>query len=459
LLVYLENKVKMFKAGNLAAYVKEWQALTSDPEIMETLTGQRIELFEIPVQSKTLMNVKFTEAQTKLVDHEIEKLLNKGVFVSCTREEGDFVSPIFTRPKKDGTLRMILNLKSLNKFITYYHFKMETIRSAIRSMTPGCYMASIDLKDAYYSVPIHADYHKYLKFQWQGQIYKFVCFPNGLAICPRKFTKLLKPAFAYLRKHGHTSVVFIDDSWLKSAQYNDCIENIVATLSLLDKLGFTVHPEKSILIPTQRIVFLGFVLDSLKMCVSLTPERAQKLIEACQKLLQNACPTIREVAQVLGMMTSSFPGVMFGPLHYRSLDMDKTNALKQSKGNFEGKMSMSQESITEVKWWITSLPEAYNPINHGEVEVTISTDASLTGWGACIDTTTTGGSWTPDERANDINYLEILAVFLALQSFSSAVAGKHVKLLVDNTTAVFSINNMGTCHSKANNTLVAKIWE
>jgi hypothetical protein len=139
--------------------------------------------------------------------------------------------------------------------------------------------------------------------------------------------------------------------------------------------------------------------------------------------------------------------------------MDKTNALKQSKGNFEGKMSISQESITDVKWWITSLPEAYNPINHGEVEVTMSTDASLTGWVACIHTTTTGENWTPDERANDINYLEILAVFLALQSFSSEVAGKHVKLLVDNTTAVFSVNNMGTCHSKANNTLVAKIWE
>ncbi|CAB4045411.1 Hypothetical predicted protein [Paramuricea clavata] len=125
----------MFKAGNLAAYVKEWQALTSDPEIMEILTGQRIEFSKIPVQSKTLMNVKFTETQTKLVDHEIGKLLNKGVIVSCTREEGDFVSPIFTRPKMDGTLRMILNLKSLNKFITYYHFKMETVWSAIRSMT------------------------------------------------------------------------------------------------------------------------------------------------------------------------------------------------------------------------------------------------------------------------------------------------------------------------------------
>ena len=184
-----------------------------------------------------------------------------------TRRGRFCLSNFYPSKKSDGTLRMILNLKPLNKFITYYHFKMETVWSAIRSMTPGCYMASIDLKDTYYSVPIHADYHKYLKFQWQGQIYKFVCFPNGLAICPRKFTKPLKPAFAYLRKHGHTSVVFIDDSWLKSAQYDDCIENIVATLSLLDKLGFTVHPKKSILIPTQRIVFLGFVLDSLKMCV------------------------------------------------------------------------------------------------------------------------------------------------------------------------------------------------
>ena len=120
----------------------------------------------------------------------------------------------------------------------------------------------------------------------------------GLALCPGKFTKLLKPAFAYLRKCGHTSVIFIDDSWLKSAQYDDCVENIVATLSLLDKLGFIVHPDRSILIPTQQIVFLGFILDSLKMCVSHTSERAQKLIEACQRLLKTTCPTIHGVTRL-----------------------------------------------------------------------------------------------------------------------------------------------------------------
>ena len=103
---------------------------------------------------------------------------------------------------------------------------------------------------------------------------------------------------------------------------------------MFNKLGFVVHPDKSVLIPTQRIVFLGFILDSLKMWVSLTPERAQKLVEACCKLLNNPRPTIREVAQVLGLMTPSFLGVMFGPLHYRSLQMDKTTALLANKREF-----------------------------------------------------------------------------------------------------------------------------
>ena len=60
---------------------------------------------------------------------------------------------------------------------------------------------------------------------------------------------------------------------------------------------------------------------------------------------------------------------------------------------------------------------------------------------------------------HDINYLEILAVLLALKSFSDEVSGGHVKVMSDNTTAVACINQMGTCHSKANNNLVIQVWE
>ena len=62
-------------------------------------------------------------------------------------EPGEFISSIFVRPKKDGTNRMILNLKDLNQHVQYFHFKMETLIDAIRLMTPNCFMGSVDLKE------------------------------------------------------------------------------------------------------------------------------------------------------------------------------------------------------------------------------------------------------------------------------------------------------------------------
>ena len=45
---------------------------------------------------------------------------------------------------------MILNLKQLNEFVSYHHLKMDTIQTALKLIRPGCFMASVDLKDAYY---------------------------------------------------------------------------------------------------------------------------------------------------------------------------------------------------------------------------------------------------------------------------------------------------------------------
>ena len=146
-----------------------------------------------------------------------------------------------------------------------------------------------------------------------------MCFPNGLALCPRKFTKLLKPVFSILRQQGHISVAYIDDSWLTADTLSQCTRNVIDTTSLLDKVGFVIHPEKSVLLPTRIITFLGFVLNSVLMQVSLTPERALKLEDACENLLAAASPSIRDVAQVLGLMASGFPGVMYGPLHHKFL--------------------------------------------------------------------------------------------------------------------------------------------
>ena len=151
----------------------------------------------------------------KIIDKEIEKLSDKKVISKCEITPGQFISPVFTRPK-DGSHCMILSLKQLNNDITYHHFKMDTLLVALGLITPNCFMALIDLKDAYYSIPIEQDDRKFLRFKWRGQLWQFDCMPNGLALASRKFTKLLKPIFATLRKDDHLSTSFLDDSLLMS---------------------------------------------------------------------------------------------------------------------------------------------------------------------------------------------------------------------------------------------------
>ena len=139
-------------------------------------------------------------------------------------EKDDFVSTIFLRPKKDGSHRTILNLKQFNEFLEYHHFKMDTLETAISMMKPGCYMASVDLKDAYYMVRIDLSHQKYLKFWFEGQYFQYTCLPNGLASVPRIFTKLLKPVYSALSRGDDENLE--ENSDVTNKEFKECPENM-----------------------------------------------------------------------------------------------------------------------------------------------------------------------------------------------------------------------------------------
>ena len=110
---------------------------------------------------------------------------------------------------------------------------MDAIKSIINIVTRNCFMATIDLKSAYYSVSINRLFQKFLKSKWQDKVYCFTCFPNGLG------------------------------SWVSE-------ENIHKTKRLYDdKLGFV----KSQIASTPKIRILGFVIGSVKMIFTLTKQK------------------------------------------------------------------------------------------------------------------------------------------------------------------------------------------
>ena len=127
-------------------------------------------------------------------------MLRKGAIVPALAEKNQFLSSVFLREKKDRTQRPIINLKSLNQFIPYIHFKMETISNLRDLLEPNDLMIEIDLKDAYFTVPLHESIRKHIRFKWEGTIYEFVCLCFGLGPGPRIFTKFMKIPITILRR-------------------------------------------------------------------------------------------------------------------------------------------------------------------------------------------------------------------------------------------------------------------
>ena len=165
---------------------------------------------------------------------------------------------------------------------------------------------------------------------------------------PSKFPKLTKPILAHLHDLGHVITSFIDDSRLNGQTKAEIYESVTDTVKVFDSWGFNIHDEKSQLMLTQEITYLGFVINSQTMTIMLTHERKQKLLNACACLLEKTAEKIRTVASCIGLMVASFVAVPLGPLYYRALEKDKNRALSENKGNWERKMLVSEESKNEL---------------------------------------------------------------------------------------------------------------
>ena len=158
---------------------------------------------------------------------------------------------------------------------------------------------------------------------------------------------------------------------------------------------------------------------------------------------------------------TKLPACITRLLHYAigPLEHDKTSALKQNKGNFDAQMTLSASAKAELSWWIENIANEQNYISHDPPTLQITTDASLSGWGAECQAISTGGQWTFVEAKQHINYLELFAAFLGLQTFAKNKRHIHIRLRLDNTTGVSILNHMGTSHSPECNKLCKDIWE
>jgi hypothetical protein len=148
--------------------------VTDDPWVLDTVAeGLRINFISEPLQSSSPRDVSMSEEMQAACKTEVESLLKKGAIEESTDGSAGFVCSFFCVPKKTGGHRPIVNLKPLNKFIVYEHFKMENLETVRFLVRKGDWFIKLDLKDAYLTVPVHNSHQRYLRFQWGGRVFQF----------------------------------------------------------------------------------------------------------------------------------------------------------------------------------------------------------------------------------------------------------------------------------------------
>ena len=239
-------------AGRLLHFLPNWRQITSDPDILMTVAGYKLPFTLPPHQTSAKAPLTISQRESEKVDSEVALLREKGVLhVACSVPD-QFVSSLFLVPKRDGNSRPVINLKDLNVFLQYDHFKMEGIHLLRDLLQPNDWLGKIDLKDAYFVIPIWRDHRKYLRFVWKQTLLEFACLPFGLAVAPRVFTKIMKPVVSLLRRTGIRLIIYLDDILLMNASETGLRQDMHTAQYLLENLGFVIDLEKSCFQPTQQ---------------------------------------------------------------------------------------------------------------------------------------------------------------------------------------------------------------
>ena len=383
-------------------------------------------------------------------------LVAKGAVELAPLPSPGFYSRLFVVWKTSGSWRPVIDLSHLNRFVDTSHFQMETIQSVLLSVRQGDWMASIDLKEAYLQVPIHPSSRHLLRFVFRGKVYQFKALCFGLSTAPQVFTRVMAPVSAILHSMGIRMRRYLDDWLVQSSSRDSLVRDLRTVLGLCHELGIVVNPQKSNLVPSQIVQYLGVVIDSISFRASPSQDRISRLRSTADAFRSSASPPASLWLSLLGVLSSLAHLVPGGRLRMRSLQL----CLHRSwdRLDLQAPVLVSWVCLQDLQWWL-HLPRLSSGVSLSQVSPDLHfwSDASDVGWGAHLERQVASGLWDSGQAALSINARELLAVHLGLRQFQSSLRGMTVAVFCDNTTAVAYLRKEGGTRSPLLNSLAQEI--
>ena len=307
--------------GCLSLHWRQWQAIGAETWVVTVLRdGYRVPFTDSPPPlARTPVSFPTYRAgspRAQALRQEVEVMLAKGA-LEIARDPGP------------GS--------HLNDFVQLTSFKMETVASVLLSVREGDFLASLDLKDAYFQIPIHGSSRKLLRFMSEGTVYQFKALCFGLSTAPQVFTRVFAAVSAWAHSRGIRLLRYLDDWLVLSSSEKKAKQSIRELLSLCHTLGIVINEKKSDLVPSQSAKYLGMTIDTSAGKVFLSLARVEKFLSVAERFCSMQSPPAQVWQVILGHLASLEQLVPHGRLRMRSLQWHlKTQWPSLASGGFAG---------------------------------------------------------------------------------------------------------------------------
>ena len=276
----------------------------------------------------------------------------KGVLEIIPNPGPGFYSRLFLVEKASGGWHPVIDLSPLNEFIQQTPFRMETPSSVLLTVRKNDFLASIDLRDAYFQIPVHLSSSKLLRFVSNDTVYQFKALCFGLPTAPQVFTRVFATVSSWAHARGIRLLRYLDDWLILSPSERKTRQHVNQLLSLCRSLGIVVNTEKSDLCPSRSVEYLGMVIDTVSARAVPTEARIQKFLSLARKFLAQPSPPARQWQVLLGHLSSLEKLVPCARLRMRSLQWQLKASLSTECDPPHLLVPRSQQVDSDVLWWM-----------------------------------------------------------------------------------------------------------
>ena len=439
----------------LARHWRQWQAIGAETWVVTVLRdGYRVPFTDSPPPlARTPVSFSTYRAgspRAQALRQEVEAMLAKGA-LEIARDPGPgFYSRLFLVEKATGGWRPVIDLSHFNDFVQLTSFKMETVASVLLSVREGDFLASLDLKDAYFQIPIHGSSRKLLRFMSEGTVYQFKALCFGLSTAPQVFTRVFAAVSAWAHFRG-----------IRLLRY---LGRLVGSL-LLGEESQAVDQGAPLALSHPRDCDKREEVRSRALAVCEVPRYDHRY--QCRQGFPVSSQS-REIPYGSGEIF--FHAISPGPaLAGDSGSPGFAGTVGSSRSSSDALLAVASEGavVPRVRPSLASggfaggsetgsvlVDGEGSPVDGGSIRDTCAESAPVfgrvfVGWGAHLLDQNVSGVWSDQEKLLHINLLEMKALFLGLQAFQEDVTGHHVTAMCDNSMVVAYINKQGGTVSRS----------